>query len=270
MDWFRSWHGAPTDNKWLVIARRAGVQPVIVSATFWALLDYASQQNERGSVAGFDVETYALWAGVDEADVLGVLDAMRAKGVITDGDTLAAWDKRQPKREDSSAERVRRHRDKQRQSVTDDSVTHGNADVTQGNAPDKIQNRVDTETDAEEKQQTTKTTTTAAGADDGGLTDKSLAAVYSCWADNMPGTLTPIIADTIADDVRTYGADEVIRAVGIAVTANKRNLQYVQGILRRRAAGDEPRRNGTPPKKKQTVDILDRSGNVIGQQEIAV
>lgn len=241
---------------------------MMVSATFWALLDYASQQTERGSVAGFDVETYALWAGVDEADVLNVLDAMRAKGVITDGDTLAAWDKRQPKREDDSAERVRRHRDKQRQSVTDNTVTQCNADVTHGNAPDteKIQNRVD----AEEKQQTTKTTTTAAGAGDGGLTDNALSAVYSCWSDNMPGTLTPILADTIADDVNTYGADEVIRAVGIAVTANKRNLQYVQGILRRRAAGDEPKRNGTPPKQKQTVNIVDGSGKVIGQQEIAV
>ena len=242
---------------------------MMVSATFWALLDYASQQTERGSVAGFDVETYALWAGVEEADVLSVLDAMRAKGVISDGDTLAAWDKRQPKREDDSSERVRRHRDRQRQSVTDDSVTQCNAGVTHGNAPDteKIQNRVDTEQSREE---TTKTTTTAAGADDGGLTDNALSAVYSCWADNMPGTLTPILADTIADDVNTYGADEVIRAVGIAVTANKRNLQYVQGILRRRAAGDEPKRNGVPPKQKQTVNILDTSGKIVGQQEITV
>lgn len=63
MDWFRSWHGAPTDNKWLLIAKRAGVTPMMVSAVFWALLDYASQQEERGSVAGFDAETYAMWAG---------------------------------------------------------------------------------------------------------------------------------------------------------------------------------------------------------------
>lgn len=270
MDWFRSWHGAPTDNKWLVIAKRAGVAPMMVSATFWALLDYASQQDERGSVAGFDVETYALWAGVDEADILAVLDAMRAKGVISDGDTLAAWDKRQPKREDDSAERVRRHRDKQRQSVTDDTVTQCNADVTHGNAPDTDTEKIQNRGDAEEKQQTTKTTTTAAGAGDSGLTDNALSAVYSCWSDNMPGTLTPILADTIADDVNTYGADEVIRAVGIAVTANKRNLQYVQGILRRRAAGDEPKRNGVPPKQKQMVNIVDGSGKVIGQQEIAV
>ena len=30
--WFRSWHGAPTDNKWLVIARRANVSAGVVSA----------------------------------------------------------------------------------------------------------------------------------------------------------------------------------------------------------------------------------------------
>lgn len=152
MDWFRSWHGAPTDNKWLLIAKRAGVTPMMVSAVFWALLDYASQQEERGSVAGFDAETYAMWAGCDETDVIAIVNAMRAKGVITDGETLAAWEKRQPRREDDSSERVRRHRDKQRQSVTDDTVTQCNDTVTQCNAPDKSrldQIRLETDGDSE-------------------------------------------------------------------------------------------------------------------------
>ena len=156
MDWFRSWHGAPTDNKWLLIAKRAGVTPMMVSAVFWALLDYASQQEERGSVAGFDAETYAMWAGCDETDVIAIVNAMRAKGVITDGETLAAWEKRQPRREDDSSERVRRHRDKQRQSVTDDNVTQCNDTVTHCNAPDKsrldqirLETDGDTETDTE-------------------------------------------------------------------------------------------------------------------------
>ena len=152
MDWFRSWHGAPTDNKWLLIAKRAGVTPMMVSAVFWALLDYASQQEERGSVAGFDAETYAMWAGCDETEVIAIVNAMRAKGVITDGETLAAWEKRQPRREDDSSERVRRHRDKQRQSVTDDNVTQCNDTVTQCNAPDKIRSdqiRLETDGDSE-------------------------------------------------------------------------------------------------------------------------
>ncbi len=152
MDWFRSWHGAPTDNKWLLIAKRAGVTPMMVSAVFWALLDYASQQEERGSVAGFDAETYAMWAGCDETEVIAIVNAMRAKGVITDGERLAAWEKRQPRREDDSSERVRRHRDKQRQSVTDDNVTQCNDTVTHCNAPDKIrldQIRLETDGDTE-------------------------------------------------------------------------------------------------------------------------
>ena len=152
MDWFRSWHGAPTDNKWLLIAKRAGVTPMMVSAVFWALLDYASQQEERGSVAGFDAETYAMWAGCDETDVIAIVNAMRAKGVITDGERLAAWEKRQPRREDDSSERVRRHRDKQRQSVTDDNVTQCNDTVTHCNAPDKIRSdqiRLETDGDSE-------------------------------------------------------------------------------------------------------------------------
>src|SRR5512139_3945521 len=102
MDWFRSWHGAPTDNKWLVIGRRANVLPGIVSAIAWALFDHASQTQERGSIASFDVETYAAFSGFDENDVNAVLDAMRAKGIIGPDDQLSAWDKRQPKRDDDS------------------------------------------------------------------------------------------------------------------------------------------------------------------------
>ena len=55
IEWFRSWHGAPTDNKWLVIAKRAGVPAGMVSAVVWALFDYASQNENRGSVEDFDI-----------------------------------------------------------------------------------------------------------------------------------------------------------------------------------------------------------------------
>ena len=143
MDWFRSWHNAPTDPKWLVIAQRArteGVTPGMVSAVAWALMDYASQNADRGSVEGFDAETYAAFTGWYEDQIEAVIEAMRSKGMITPDGRLAAWDKRQPKREDSSTERVRRHR--AAKSVTnalpdsDDDVTPSNAmkhDVTQSN-----------------------------------------------------------------------------------------------------------------------------------------
>lgn len=138
-DWFRSWHGAPTDNKWLLIARKAGASPGIVSAVVWALLDHASQQNARGSISTFDVETYSTFSGFDEAQIEAIIKAMTDKGIIIDG-RLASWDKRQPKREDdNSTDRVRALREKRNAMKRDE--THGNARVEESRG-EKIETAV--------------------------------------------------------------------------------------------------------------------------------
>ena len=128
-DWFRSWHGAPTDPKWLLIARRANTSPGIVSAIVWALFDHASQAESRGLVDHFDVETYSAFSGFEEGVITTVITTLEDKGLIIDG-RLAAWEKRQPKREDGSAERAKAHRDRER---------------TQANATERP--RVDTDTE---------------------------------------------------------------------------------------------------------------------------
>jgi hypothetical protein len=111
MDWFRSHHGAPTDPKWLLIAKRANVRPIHVIGTWWALLDYASQHSDRGSIDGFDTETFALFAGLEDEHVSRIVTTLRDKGLIAD-DRIAQWGKRQPKKEDdTAAERKRRSRD---------------------------------------------------------------------------------------------------------------------------------------------------------------
>lgn len=98
-DWFRSWHGAPTDPKWLVIAKRAGVAPYAVSAFAWALFDHASQSADRGCVSDFDFETYAELMGIDESLLQATYNAMEAKGIISDG-RLAKWEKLIPDDDD--------------------------------------------------------------------------------------------------------------------------------------------------------------------------
>lgn len=108
-DWFRSWHGAPTDPKWRVIAARAGVPHIVVPSIVWALFDHASQAEDRGSVAGFDFETYALDFGIEENTVRAVYTALEAKQLIVNG-RIAKWERRQPKREDSSGGRTREWR----------------------------------------------------------------------------------------------------------------------------------------------------------------
>ncbi len=109
VDWFRSWHGAPTDLKWRVVAKRANVAPGVVSAIVWALFDYASQNEDRGCVIGFDFETYAEFSGFDEDQVRTVYAALEGKEIIIAG-RLARWEKRQPKREDNSTQRVAKSR----------------------------------------------------------------------------------------------------------------------------------------------------------------
>ena len=139
--WFRSWHGAPTDMKWRTIAKRAGVPSGYVTAIVWVLLDRASQADERGSIAGYDAEEIAVALDFDPEQVEAVIAAMRDKGVL-DGDTFTGWAKHQPGREDNSAERVKRHRARSKQDVT-----QCNAPVTQCNAPETD---TDTDTDTEE------------------------------------------------------------------------------------------------------------------------
>lgn len=112
-DWFRSWHGAPTDPKWLGIARRAGVAPGIAVAVAWALMDRASQSDDRGSIAGYDAEGLAYFYGCEPDQVAAIVLAMTDKGMITDG-RFSSWEKRQPKREDGAAERAREWRERKR------------------------------------------------------------------------------------------------------------------------------------------------------------
>lgn len=134
-DWFRSWHGAPTDPKWLGIAKRAGVAPGIAVAVAWALMDRASQASERGSIEGHDAEGLAYFFGCEPEQVEAIVAAMTDKGMIVDG-RFTAWEKRQPVREDDSSQRVKAFRERKK--------TQGNAPVTQRNAPD-----TETETDTE-------------------------------------------------------------------------------------------------------------------------
>jgi hypothetical protein len=123
IEWFRSWHGAPTDPKWLLVARNATkrsethVTPGMVSAVVWALFDHASQAGQRGNIDGFDVETYAVFSGFSESQITSIIEEMTEKKLIISG-CLASWDKRQPKREDHSTERVRAHRNAVKRSET--------------------------------------------------------------------------------------------------------------------------------------------------------
>jgi len=142
MEWFRSVHGAPRHPKWQAVARKSGQPVSVVVSVVWALMDHASRHAERGRVDDLDADDLSAYLMVDEGDVLAVIDALAAKGWITDG-RIASWEEHQVRREDTSAERTRAYRERKR-GDSDAPVTRCDAVVTQHDAPD-----TDTDTDTD-------------------------------------------------------------------------------------------------------------------------
>lgn len=114
MDWFRWHHGAVTDPKFQLVARKSGASLPVVLAVWAYVLESASQSADRGS---FDIDAEALDClfALDDGTTAKVLAAMGDRGLIADGH-VSSWDKRQPKRErgedEGAAERKRRQRER--------------------------------------------------------------------------------------------------------------------------------------------------------------
>ena len=131
-DWLRLWHGTVTDTKFLWVARRSGARFGDVMAVWLALLEEASQADQRGDVSGFDAESFDCLLGADDGETLRIMQAMAAKGLIGEDMRLAGWERRQPEREDlgnpstgamSAAERKRLQRQREKERYTSPVVT---------------------------------------------------------------------------------------------------------------------------------------------------
>ncbi|EMH4928959.1 phage replisome organizer [Serratia marcescens] len=164
--WLRLWHDMPNDPKWRTIARKSkqGIGDVI--AVYLHVLVNASSASEttgnagvtqgsateRGRIKNLCADDIASSLDLDIEQVEQILAAMQGK--VLDGDFVTGWAKRQPKREDDSAARVKAFREKKRaekaaaEGKESSKETTGKAGVTQGNAPDKDP---DTDTDLKDK-----------------------------------------------------------------------------------------------------------------------
>ena len=116
MEWVRLYHDMPSDPKWRVIAKKSGQRIGDVIAVYAFMLTNASGNAvKRGVTQGFVSEDVAAAIDLEEAGVTAILDAMEGK-VVKSGQLLG-WEKRNPKREDSSYDRVKKHRETQRNAV---------------------------------------------------------------------------------------------------------------------------------------------------------
>jgi len=122
MHWFRWHHGLVTDPKLGLIAKKAGTSMAEVIAVWACLLEAASASEDRGNPGAPDVEAIDFALGVREGTTQRVYGLMQDRALI-DSDTgrLAAWERRQPKRErddETSADRKRKQREREASGVT--------------------------------------------------------------------------------------------------------------------------------------------------------
>lgn len=141
-DWLRLWHGTVSDNKFLWVERKAGARFGDVMAVWLALLEEASQADDRGDVSGFDPDSFDFRLGDEEGLTLRIMRAMASKGLIGEDMRLAGWERRQPEREDlgnpstgamsaTERKRLQRQREKERESSRDVTACHDESrDVT--------------------------------------------------------------------------------------------------------------------------------------------
>jgi len=134
IDWFRHWHGMSTDPKFRAVAKRAGRPTCEVVSLFSAMMENASaNDDDRGSLRNWCHEDMGVAFDIEPEHVAAIHQAMQGK--LLDGDRLMGWERRQPKREDGSAERAKEWRERKR---------------TQANA---IEQNRPTDTDSEEEKE---------------------------------------------------------------------------------------------------------------------
>ena len=96
MEWLRWYHGAVSDDKWPLIARKSGQSVAVVIAVWAALLECASSSEVRGDVHDFDPESMDALMQLPDGATQAVVDALSAgmRPRIMDG-KIANWSKRQ-------------------------------------------------------------------------------------------------------------------------------------------------------------------------------
>ncbi|MBX9659055.1 MAG: hypothetical protein K2X00_10845 [Nitrospiraceae bacterium] len=111
----------PTDPKFRVIAKRAD-RPLseVISVFVMMMTNASANATERGELDNWSDEDAAAALDLQVEHVATIREAMQGKTI--DGNKLTGWEKRQPKRDDGSAERAKAWRERNR---------------TQPNAPEK-------------------------------------------------------------------------------------------------------------------------------------
>lgn len=108
-NWFKVHHGITSDPKWRAIARKIHIPEGTIVSVWVALLEYGSQQEERGDVQGFSCADYDCCYGYEDGTCQTVYEALVQRGLIVD-DFITNWERRQSQPETTSTAKTPRQR----------------------------------------------------------------------------------------------------------------------------------------------------------------
>lgn len=137
--WLRLWHDMPNDPKWRTIAKAADCTISEVMAVYIHLLVTASLAVKRGTINS-KAEDVASALDLSVEAVQNILKAMQGK--VLRKNTLMGWAKRQPLKEDGSAERAKAWRQSKKSQNQTNAIKR----------PDKDKDK-ETETDTEKERE---------------------------------------------------------------------------------------------------------------------
>lgn len=123
MDWFRWYHGACQHPKLHRASRAAKVSRGLVIAAWAALLEHASQADNRGDVTAMTAGDLAYLIDVKPSTAGRILDAMSDVGLI-DAGRVHGWDERQRKSDDSGG-RKQAQRERENAECVHETVQNG-------------------------------------------------------------------------------------------------------------------------------------------------
>lgn len=135
MKWFRSYHGMADDPKIIAIGLEIGVHRCFVLGVWQVILEHASAQEDRGSIAGLTARTIGTRLNMDFPQVESILGAMRRENMI-DGYRVVAWVKRQ-KPSDDVARKVAGWR-REKKQAGNGAETQESCTVTQNEKPTNV------------------------------------------------------------------------------------------------------------------------------------
>jgi len=142
--WFRVWTDMINDPKWRTIARISEQKIGDVIAVYMHMLTCASNATERGRTESWNDEDVATALDIKTDQVISIREAMQ--GRVLDGSYLLGWEKRQPIREDGSAERGKAYRER----LKIEKQTQENGDERK-QTPDKDKEEIQIKKEAKSK-----------------------------------------------------------------------------------------------------------------------